>query len=85
MRLAFIKTCFLACLLVSSAALNVSLCTDIQISDLHYYINSNSNNHNIVTKNGSDIFTYNLCSVVEVHCPTTNSVIVASLVIVSET
>jgi hypothetical protein len=69
MRLKFIYICLLACLDVSLAALNMSICTDIQISDLHYYINSNSNNHDIVTINGSEISTYNLCKEVEVHCP----------------
>jgi hypothetical protein len=28
----------------SAQTLNTSLCTDIVIDDLHYYINSNSNN-----------------------------------------
>lgn len=84
MRLALINLCFFACLLLSSEALNMSLCTDIEIADLHYYINSNQNSQDIVTRNGSEISTYNLCKEVEVHCPSLNSVIVASLVIVNE-
>ncbi len=62
---------------------NTSLCTDILIGDLHYYINANSDNQNIVKDlNGSQLV-YNLCKQVEVYCPYANAVVNASMVLTS--
>jgi hypothetical protein len=63
-----------------SVAYNMSLCTDIVIDQLHYYINNNQNSQDIQYRNNDTIVTYNLCSQVEVYCSYLNAVLVASLV-----
>lgn len=66
-----------------SQSYNTSLCTDIVIGDLHYYINANSNNLNIVRETNDSSIIYNLCKQVEVYCPYLNAVITASMVLTS--
>lgn len=68
----------------SSQAYNVSLCTDIVIGDLHYYINSASNNLNIVQQVNDTQMIYNLCKQVQVYCLYQNAVITASMVVISK-
>ncbi len=68
-----------------STVLNTSLCTDIEIDSLHYYINEKDSDNNIQFANGSTLFTYNLCKQVEVYCSYQNTVLVASMVGVDPT
>jgi hypothetical protein len=68
-----------------STAYNSSLCTDIEIDQLHYYINANQNNQDIRYEKDNTIVIYNLCSQVEVYCSYLNTVLVASLVVQNQT
>lgn len=52
---------FLLILSCLSQPYNTSLCTDIVIGDLHYYINANSNNLNIIDDTNGSTIVYNLC------------------------
>lgn len=64
---------------------NQSICADIVINDLHYYINDAQNNINIQLNNANTIITYNLCKQVEIYCKYQNSIITASMVILDPT
>jgi len=68
-----------------SATYNKSLCTDIEIDQLHYYINSNQNSQDIQYQSNDTTVMYNLCSQVEVYCSYLNAVLVASLVVQNQT
>lgn len=62
---------------------NTSLCTDIEIGNLHYYINSNSNNQNLINQINSTKIIYNLCKKVEVYCSYLNAVVTGSMVVIN--
>ena len=51
---------------------NQSLCTDIQINDLHYFINLQLDSADLQMTEGNTTITYNLCKHVEVYCPYQN-------------
>lgn len=74
--------CWIALLLpiLIAEPYNASLCTDIVIGELHYYINADSNSKNIYQNLNNDVLVYNLCKSVEVYCPELNAVVTASLV-----
>lgn len=62
---------------------NVSLCTDIKIEELHYYINSADDNANLEKVENGERIVYNLCKQVEVYCPYLNAVLNSSLILLS--
>ncbi len=62
---------------------NLSLCADIEVDDLHYYINSQQDNKDLTYKDNLSTVTYNLCKGVEVYCPQQNAIVNASLVAVN--
>lgn len=62
---------------------NASLCTDIVIGELHYYINSAEDNANLEKVENGDRMVYNLCKQVEIYCPYLNAVLNASLILLS--
>lgn len=62
---------------------NVSLCTDIKIGELHYYINSADDNANLEKVENGERIVYNLCKQVEVYCPYLNAVLNSSLILLS--
>jgi hypothetical protein len=63
MQSALLTPTLLLLLILPSLSLgyNTSLCTDIVIGDLHYYINANSNNLNIIKETNGSRIVYNLC------------------------
>ena len=62
---------------------NASLCTDIVIGELHYYINAAEDNSNLERVENGERMVYNLCKQVEVYCPYLNAVLNASLILLS--
>lgn len=63
MQSALLTPTLLLLLTISSLSqtYNTSLCTDLVIGDLHYYINANSNNLNIIKETNASKIIYNLC------------------------
>jgi hypothetical protein len=64
---------------------NQSLCADIAINQLHYFVNEQEDNADIWMGSSNSLnvaITYNLCKQVEVYCSYQNAVLVASLVII---
>ena len=66
-----------------SASYNLSLCADIEIDSLHYYVNVAQDNKDLYLNSSSGDVTYNLCKSVEVYCKYQNAIINASMVAVN--
>lgn len=62
---------------------NSSLCADIEIDSLHYFINIQQANKDLSFTVNNTIFTYNLCNSVEVYCRSQNAVLSASMVLLN--
>lgn len=66
-----------------STSYNLSLCADMEVDTLHYYVNVAQDNKDLSFTKNTSTFTYNLCRGVEVHCKYQNAIINASMVSVS--
>jgi hypothetical protein len=80
MRLLMPLLCLLLLIPALGVTYNSSLCADVEMGELHYFINAKHNNQDISYRSGNSTITYNLCRRVEVYCESLNAVVADSLV-----